>query len=62
MSPVFINNDISLIMTQDLTLARQALYHLSHILGRFCFSYFLDRISRFCSDLASDRDDPTSAS
>jgi hypothetical protein len=42
-------------------LARQVLYHLSHILSLshfFCFSYFSGRSLLFCLDLASDHDSP----
>jgi hypothetical protein len=35
-------------------LARQVLYHLSHTLGLFCFSYFLDRVLHFCQRPAWD--------
>jgi hypothetical protein len=37
-----------------LALARQVLYHLSHSLSPFCFSYFSDRIFHFCLGSASD--------
>jgi hypothetical protein len=35
------------VLNQDLMLARQVLYHLSHGLRSFCFSYFLHRVSSF---------------
>jgi hypothetical protein len=35
------------VWTPSLGLARQALYHLSHILRPFCFSYFSDRVLQF---------------
>jgi hypothetical protein len=34
--------------THCLLLARQALYHLSHISNLLCFSYFSKRVSSFC--------------
>jgi hypothetical protein len=36
------------VWTWGLELARQMLYHLSHALRHFCFSYFSDRVSHFC--------------
>jgi hypothetical protein len=35
---------------QDLTLARQALYHLNDTPSSFCFRYFLNRVSHLCPD------------
>jgi hypothetical protein len=39
-------------------LARQALYHLSHVPSPFQFSYFSDRVSHFSPWLASDCNPP----
>jgi hypothetical protein len=38
------------ISPQGLTLARQAVYQLSHSPGPFCFSYFWSRVSLSCLD------------
>jgi hypothetical protein len=46
-------------LNSGLALTTQALYHLSHTSALFCFSYFLDRVLRFCPWLASDHSPPT---
>jgi hypothetical protein len=58
-SNFFFTSDI---WTQDLALAKHALYHLIHAPHLLCFSYFPDSISCFLSTPASNQDPPTSAS
>jgi hypothetical protein len=46
-------------LTQGLMFARQEFYHLSHLPTKpFCFTYFLDRVTSFCPELASNSDPP----